>query len=288
MKSTESMKLAISNIAFGEDQQAALDRVYQSGLDGIVVAPPTIWPHLPEITDLSGQDRKDCIEKMGQDAEDYSKRLGDLGLKVFGFQSLTYRTKGMSLFGSENERNRLAEHLESQAILAGKIGADSMSFGSPGLRNPSELSGEQAMDLASELLGRVATVAYDNGTQIAFEPLSGYGNKFVENLNDAMELANRVDNPGFGIHPDTAAMYGAKDGPEGLSLMISKYDVRGIDISAPELARLSLAPEIPQGDYITAIKKAKYDGWVSLEMGGPLDSHVIGQEIEYIKEQCGL
>ena len=63
MKSTESMKLAISNIAFGEDQQAALDRVYQSGLDGIVVAPPTIWPRLPEITDLSGQDRKDCIEK---------------------------------------------------------------------------------------------------------------------------------------------------------------------------------------------------------------------------------
>lgn len=66
MKSTESMKLAISNIAFGEDQQAALDRVYQSGLDGIVVAPPTIWPHLPEITDLSGQDRKDCIERWGK------------------------------------------------------------------------------------------------------------------------------------------------------------------------------------------------------------------------------
>ena len=54
MKSVDSMKLAISNIAFGEDQQAALNCVYQNGLDGIVVAPPTIWPHLPEITDLSG------------------------------------------------------------------------------------------------------------------------------------------------------------------------------------------------------------------------------------------
>lgn len=45
MKSTESMKLAISNIAFGEDQQAALDCVYRSGLDGIVVAPPTLSGH---------------------------------------------------------------------------------------------------------------------------------------------------------------------------------------------------------------------------------------------------
>ena len=37
------MKLAISNIAFGKDQQAALECVSQSGVEGLVIAPTMIW-----------------------------------------------------------------------------------------------------------------------------------------------------------------------------------------------------------------------------------------------------
>lgn len=293
MKSNESMKLAISNIAFGggEDQQtAALDRVSQCGVEGIVIAPPTIWSDLPEITNVSERERKDRLKTMEREAKEYRKRLGDLGLAVVGLQSLTYATKDMALFGSDNERERLAKHLEVQAILAGELGADSMAFGSPGLRNPGELNGEQAMERAAELFGRVAIVAHDNNTQIAFEPLSGYGNKFVENLKQARELADRIDHPGFGIHPDTAAMFGAEDTPEDLASLIRNHrdSVRGIDASASDLNRLSLAPEVPQGSYVGALREANYNGWVSIEMRGPLNPDVIEKEIQYIKKQCGL
>lgn len=293
MSLKESMKLAISNIAFGEgeDQQAAaLDRVSQCGVEGLVIAPPTIWSDLPEITNVSERERKDRLKTMEREAKEYRKHLGDLGLAVVGLQSLTYATKDMALFGSDNERERLAKHLEAQAILAGNLGADSMAFGSPGLRNPGELNGEQAMERAAELFGRVAIVAHDNNTQIAFEPLSGYGNKFVESLNQARELADRINHPGFGIHPDTAAMFGAEDTPEDLASLIRDHrdSVRGIDASAPDLARLSSVLDIPQGKYMDALRSTDYQGWLSLEMRGPLSPDVIEKEIKYIKKQCGL
>lgn len=291
MKSKESMKLAISNIAFGKDQQAALKCVSQSGVEGLVVAPTIIWPSLPEIANLSGQELTDRLGTLKWRAEEYSKKLGDFGLACVGLQSLTYGVgENAKIFGTEEEGKNLAEHLKRLTDLAGSLGADSMSFGSPGLRNPGELSGEQAMERAAKLFGRVAIAAHDNNTQIAIEPLSGYGNKFVENLKQARKLADRIDHPGFGIHPDTAAMYGAGDMPEDLASLIHNHrdSVRGIDASAPELKRLSLAPEVPQGGYMDALREANYDGWVSIEMRGPLNPKVLKEETEIFKKQCGL
>ena len=291
MSSKESMKLAISNIAFGEDQQEALKRVSQCGVDGLVVAPTIIWPSLPEIANLSGQELKDRLGTLKRKAGEYRNRLGDLGLAVVGLQSLTYGIgENAKIFGTEEEGRNLTEHLKRLTDLARSLGADSMSFGSPGLRNPGELSGEQAMERAAELFGRVAIAAHDNDTQIAIEPLSGYGNKFVENLKQARKLADRIDHPGFGIHPDTAAMYGAGDMPEDLASLIRNHrdNVRGIDASAPELKRLSLAPEVLQGGYMDALREANYDGWVSIEMRGPLNPKVLKEETEIFKKQCGL
>lgn len=291
MSSKESMKLAISNIAFGKDQQAALKCVSQSGVEGLVVAPTIIWPSLPEIANLSGQELKDRLGTLKWKAGEYRKKLGDFGLACVGLQSLTYGVgENAKIFGTEEEGKNLAEHLKRLTDLAGSLGADSMSFGSPGLRNPGELSGEQAMERAAKLFGRVAIAAHDNNTQIAFEPLSGYGNKFVENLNQARKLADRIDHPGFGIHPDTAAMFGAGDTPGDLASLIRDHrdSVRGIDASAPDLARLSSALDIPQGKYVDALRSVSYQGWLSLEMRGPLNPDVIEKEIQYIKERCGL
>lgn len=285
------MKLAISNIAFGENQQEALKCVSQCGVEGLVVAPTIIWPSLPEIANLSGQELKDRLGTLKWKAGEYRKKLGDFGLACVGLQSLTYGVgENAKIFGTEEEGKNLAEHLKRLTDLAGSLGADSMSFGSPGLRNPGELSGEQAMERAAKLFGRVAIAAHDNNTQIAFEPLSGYGNKFVENLNQARKLADRIDHPGFGIHPDTAAMHGAGDMPEDLASLIRNHrdSVRGIDASAPELKRLSLAPEVPQGSYVGALREANYNGWASIEMRGPLNPKVLKEEIEIFKKQCGL
>ena len=37
-----------------------------------------------------------------------------------------------------------------------------------------------------------------------------------------------------------------------------------------------------------ALREAKYDGWVSIEMRGPLSPKVLKEEIKIFKEQGGL
>ncbi len=37
-----------------------------------------------------------------------------------------------------------------------------------------------------------------------------------------------------------------------------------------------------------ALRSVSYQGWLSLEMRGPLNPDVIEKEIQYIKKQCGL
>lgn len=297
MKSNESMKLVISNIAFGEDQQEALECVSQYGVEGLVVAPTIIWPSVSEIANLSGRELAERLKTMEREAKEYRKRLGGLGLTAVGLQSLTYATKDMALFGSDYERERLAKHLEVQAILAGELGADSMAFGSPALRKLGGRSYEQAMEEAIGLFTRVARTAARNNTQLAIEPLCGYGNEFGITLGQAEDLTCRIadgleteNRLGFGIHPDTAAMHGAGDMPEDLASLVRDHRdrVRGIDASAPELKRLSVAPEVPQGGYMDALRGANYDGWVSIEMRGPLSPEVLKEEIEIFKKQCGL
>ena len=85
-------------------------------------------------------------------------------------------------------------------------------------------------------------------------------------------------------------MHGAGDTPGDLASLARDHrdSVRGIDASAPDLARLSSALEVPQGGYMDALREANYDSWVSIEMRGPLNPKVLKEEIEIFKKQCGL
>ena len=106
MKSNESMKLAISNIAFGENQQEALKRVSQCGVEGLVIAPTMIWPEAPSVGP--------------KEADEYRKRLAERGMVVVGLQSLVFGVDGAALFGEESGRQRLADHLKKQAEQIGR------------------------------------------------------------------------------------------------------------------------------------------------------------------------
>lgn len=269
------MKLAISNIAFHPEQsKETLTHVSQRGVEGLVIAPTMIWPEAPSVS--------------VKEAEQYRREVAGHDMSVVALQSLVFGVEGVALFGEKQERQRLADHLKRQADLAGKLGAVSMIFGSPGLRKIGERSDGQAMAEAAELFRSVAVAAYDNNTRLTIEPLSGYGNEFVRNATEGMHLVERVDHPGFALHLDSAAMAGAQDDPTHLLAAAHHYGMRSFDISAPELARPSLTSGIPHEDYAAALKKAEYDGWVSIEMRGPQSLDNIGQEIHYAQDQYGF
>lgn len=195
------MNLAVSNIAWdSRDGPEIISGLQQHGVSGLLIAPTMVWPGAPDVT--------------AEDARAYRSHIQDVGLAIVGLQSLVFGRHDVKLFGSEEERGRLAEHLKRQADLAGRLGVRSMIFGSPGLRADDSLPIGVRDEIAADLFRDVARVAADNGTILAIEPLSGYGNKYVTDTVQGVELVELVGVVGFGLHLDSAAIAGSGEDAE--------------------------------------------------------------------------
>jgi sugar phosphate isomerase/epimerase len=274
------MKLAVSNIGWAPEKRSeVLPQLKNRSIEGLVIAPTMVWPEAPQVTALQ--------------AKDFRAEVMDAGLAIAGMQSLTFGLKEGALSGDYRERRNLVEHLKRQAVLAGRLGAVSMIFGSPGLRK--QVNAEQAQ----EVLAEAAAVAADNGTVLAIEPLSGYGNNFIQTTNEGVDLVwavrARGNGHGFGLHLDAAAIAGMgeqkKDRQIRLDFMRVHDDVGivSFDASAAELKPLTQDPTVPHKTYASALASACFEGYVSLEMRQPADTAdpvaAFLKEVDYMREQ---
>lgn len=253
------MKLAVSNIGWApENRSKVLPELKDRSIEGLVIAPTMVWPEAPRVTPLQ--------------AREFRGEVTDAGLAVAAMQSLTFGLKEAALSGDYRERRNLVEHLKRQAELAGRLGAASMIFGSPGLRK------NVNMIEAQDVLGEAAAAAHDNGTTLAIEPLSGYGNQFVTTTLEGIQLVRNMraagKGRGIGLHLDAAAIAGEP----GMNDKRARQDImfahRGIglasfDASAGELKPLTLDASVHHKVYATALNAASYNGYVSLEMRQP-------------------
>ncbi|HEX7964063.1 MAG TPA: TIM barrel protein [Candidatus Saccharimonadales bacterium] len=251
------MKLAASNIGWAPEKLGRmLPELHDRGVQGLVIAPTMVWPEAPNVT--------------AQQADELYQRVADADLKVVGMQSLTYGLDHAALSGDQAAKTRLTEHLKRQAELGGRLGVQSLIFGSPGLRRGVN-RGE-----AVEVFAEVAQAAADNGTKLCIEPLSGYGNEFVTTTVEGVRLVQDVREAsgsaqGFGLHLDGAAIAGQGKPNPHVDIMASQLlvGIESFDASAPELQPLSLHPEVPHEEMASALRTAQFAGYVSLEMREP-------------------
>lgn len=250
------MKLAASNIGWSaEHLDTMLTRLPKHGVTGLVIAPTMVWPEAPYVT--------------GEQAADFRARVENSELVVAGMQSLTYGLNGAALSGDPEARRKMIEHLKRQAELAGRLGATSLIFGSPGVRKG--VDAKQAM----EVFGEAARVAADNGAKLCIEPLSGYGNEFVTTSADGVRLVKSMRaaglGEGFGLHLDSAAIAGQPDADPALDIIGSHLlvGIHSFDASAPELLPPSGDESVNHWDMGAALRIAGYAGFVSLEMRPP-------------------
>jgi D-psicose/D-tagatose/L-ribulose 3-epimerase len=265
------MKLAISGIALpAEVPYSMLSALSANGVEGLVLAPTMVWDDAP-LTDVAI-------------VSDYRKRLEDVGLAVFGLQSLAFGRQDVALFGESDQRRNLTEHLKRQAELAGRLGAESMIFGSPALRQGNSLSSGLRLQNAKEVFTAVAQTASEEGTVLCVEPLSGYGNDFIKTTREGVELVKYVDHSGFGLHLDSAAIIGAQEGVQDLPYAMRQVGIRSFDASAPDLAPLSQDNLVPHAEMAQALKQSGYLGFISLEMRYPGDLQKVLPELDIVRQ----
>lgn len=246
------MKLAFSNIAWpAAAEEQILAALQAEGLTGIEVAPTKFWPNWNGASNAS--------------AAAYSEILAARGFVIPALQAILFAKPDLRLFGSDSERQQLADHLQMVAGLAVAFGAQSLVFGAPKNRQLGEVSSRHGFEQAREFFRAVARFYEQQGVCLCLEANPAqYACTFVTDSAEAARLVRAVASPGFGLHLDTACMSLAG---EDLSVAIrSSADIlRHFHVSEPFLESFS-SPKIDHAAVAAMLRGAGYRGWISLEM----------------------
>ncbi len=130
---------------------------------------------------------------------------------------------------------------------------------------------EEAEKLFLDTMGRVLPYAKEKGVTILIEPINRYESNFINTLDEATELLDRLHADNVGIMADVFHMNIEDDSIAGSLIRNSKY-VKYVHIADSN----RLAPGMGHTDFkaiMDALRSTGYDGWLSTEVlpGGDPD-----------------
>jgi D-psicose/D-tagatose/L-ribulose 3-epimerase len=248
------MKPAVSNIAWpAADDEAALEMLQAATVRHIEIAPTRHWPDLAQVDESA--------------ARSVAEKWHARGFSICAFQALLFGKPELQVFGPDGGRACL-EYLGSVCRLAGWMGAKALVFGSPKSRLRGDLPLNVSLAKAVDFFRVLGGAAMKNGVIVCIEPNpSAYGCDFIQTANEAAALVERVNSPGIKMNLDMGEliMNGAIAGRavEELLMYAGHFHV-----SEPMLQPFDPKREAHL-QAASALKKASYQGVVSLEMKTP-------------------
>ncbi len=248
------MKPAVSNIAWpAADDEAALDMLQEANVRHIEIAPTRYWPDLTQVDE--------------SEARSFAGKLHQRGFSICGFQALLFGKPELQVFGPD-DGSACLDYLEGVCQLAGWMGAKALVFGSPKNRLRGTLSFDAALARATDFFRVLGDTAIKNGVIVCIEPNpSAYGCDFIQTANEAASLVELVNSPGIRMNLDMGEliMNGANAGRAIEELL--PY-AGHFHVSEPMLEPFDPSREA-HAQAASALKKARYQGIVSLEMKTP-------------------
>lgn len=247
------MRLAVSSIGWpaGADAAAAalLRRLH---VDGVELAPTKIWPKPLEAT---SEEIAAC--RAFWEGE---------GLPIIAFQALLFGHPEFDIFGDAAQQTAVLDYLDGIFRLAHGLGARAMVFGSPKNRRRGTLTSTEAFDKAVTFFREAGKRASRHEVILCLEPNpKEYDCDFVNLLMEGHALVAAVDHPGFGLHGDTGQL-GMTGEPAATVLPAVVDRLRHFHLSEAFLKPLG-STGVDHAGIHRALKEARYDGWLSIEMG---------------------
>ena len=250
------MKLAVSNIAWPTEQDAAVaDVLCDLGVTGVEVAPTKVWPRPPEATDA--------------EIDAYRRFWNDRGIAIVAAQSLLFGRPDLTLFDSDDTRRKTLDYLTGIIKLCARLGAGPLVFGSPKNRRVGSMPRLRAWTEAVSFFRRLADIAGAADTTIVLEanPLE-YGADFITRAAEAIDLVRAVNHAGFRLHQDTGCMTLAND-PIRETFDAGFPWLRHFHVSEPDLDPPGTSARVDHAAFAAELADRGYAGWVSLEMREP-------------------
>lgn len=249
------MKVAISNIAWPADQDAAIADVLTAlDVQGIEIAPTKLWPKPLEATDAEIDATRDFWE--------------GYGISIVAAQALLFGRPDLTLFDDVLIRQKTLTYLHGIVRVCARVGAKALVFGSPRNRRAGERDRNLVWQMAVDFFGQLGELATREGTTIVLEANPpDYGADFITTASEALRLVQEVHHPGFRLHLDTACMMMAGDDAASIIPAAAPY-LTHFHASEPHLAPVGQGT-IDHERFARPLAATVYSGWVSIEMRQP-------------------
>lgn len=257
------MKLSISNIAWDKSKDEVMYQyLADSGFDGIEIAP----------TRLVNENPYDNIEKSVEIARQMKEKYK---LAVSSMQSIWFG-RSESIFGTEDERERLITYTKKAVRYAESIGCRNLVFGCPKNRNMDDAS---KYGIAVDFFRGLGEYAGNHGVVIALEPNPViYNTNFMNKTEDAIRFVKEINSKGLQINMDLGTVIWNN---EDISEILEDINlIHHIHISEPNLVQIEERELHTKLKELLAVKG--YDRYVSIEMKNYNDIDIVKQTINYV------
>lgn len=247
------MNLAVSSIAWANEEETAVAEKLQGlGVKYVEIAPTKLW--------------EDPTRTTIEEAKAYVDWWAQYGITVSAFQSMLFARPDLKLFESDENRQETIDYMTKFLELAGVMGAKKLVFGSPKNRQRGEMPVERASQIAAAFFSELGDIASKSGVVLCLEPNAPqYNCDFITNAHEGGELVRKVNNPGFGLHLDTACMALAGD---DLGNSVRKFQdiLEHFHISSPMLEQVEDRGDVDHASAAQALRDISYDKLISIEM----------------------
>lgn len=246
------MNIALSNIAWDHAEDAAVALVMRRfQVHAVEIAPTKLWVKPEQATE----------EEMSETKLWWANQ----NIEIVSAQSLLYGHPELEIFSSRTVRQATLEYLKKIIQVCGKLGAKRLVFGSPKNRLVRNLTHSQALNIAIPFFQELGQVAQAAHTCLCIEPNPAqYGCDFVRTAEEGIELVKAVQQPGFRLHLDGAAL--TLNGEDYQEVLEKSFEyLAHVHASDPNLGLvgggLTRHAELAQ-----ILRSLGYTGYVSIEM----------------------
>jgi len=219
------VRLGISNIAWDVPEDAAvLALLRDHGIDAIDIAPGKYFPEPRSATEA--------------DMLKVRRWWSERGIEITGMQALLFGKPGLNVFGSNESRQALSEHLGAVCRIGGVLGATRLVFGSPRNRDRTGLTDADALDVALEFFQGLGDKAAQEGVIICLEPNPArYGANFMTTSEETASVVRALGHPAIRMQLDLGAVVINNENPEAVVAECASL-IGHVHASEPDLAPL--------------------------------------------------
>jgi D-psicose/D-tagatose/L-ribulose 3-epimerase len=247
------MKLAISNLAWPSHEGYEISKILHArNIHGLEIAPNRLFNN-PTNTTLGAENHV---------VKSWHKK----GVSLIAMQSLIYNRPELQLFGSEDSRREMFDHLVSMIYLAHRLGIHTLVFGSSQNRIMRGTDPFRAKNIAIEFFNKLGDEAAKIDSQILIEPVSARykSSDFATTTAETLKLVQEISHKNIGLNFDTGTMAMNRENPSG-SISLARDHIRHVHISEPWLEVIG-STATNHSLVASCLKEIGYNGWVSIEM----------------------